>query len=271
MFKRKKRGWFLYIVILASLFFLIHRFVISFQVVYRHTYSLAVYPFLLSQQYLISPIKTFFSQKKTQKELEKQLVGLQKKIEDLMAENIALTAISAHYDQIKEIIDFKKRYQFTKFMLSKVIFRHLTPLSHFIFINKGSHHGVEVDMVAVYKNCIIGKVIEAYPYFSKIILVTDKSCKVAVYCGKTRANGIHVGKNSIDATYLSHVSHLVDIQTDDFVVSSGDGLIFPKGFALGKVIAAHKGDLYYDVKVRPLFDIRQIDYCYVVKKGAYAS
>ena len=251
--------------------FFINRFVVSFYGRYRYTYSLTVYPFLLSQRYIISPIKTFFAKKKTRQELEKQLSQLQKKMDDLIAENIQLSATSAHYDHIKEILDFKQRYQFSEFTLSKVIFRHINQKSHFVFINKGSSHGIEPDMVAVYKNFLVGRVVEAHPYFSKVILVTDKSCKVAVYCKNTKAHGIHVGKNLADCTYLSHVSHLLNIKKDDVIVSSGDGLVFPKGFALGKIVTAQKGDLYYDVTVSPFFDINNIDYCYIIKKGAYTS
>ena len=39
-------------------------------------------------------------------------------------------------------------------------------------------------MIAVFKDCFLGRVVEVYPWYSKVLLITDPGCKVAVYAPK---------------------------------------------------------------------------------------
>jgi len=271
LFKRKKRSWLFYFLIFSgggSLFFL-NRFVVSFSSVPRYIYSSLVYPVLLSQRYIVVPIKDYFKTRKSQQILEEMVFQLHKEKEDLTEENIKLRASAFFYDQVKEVLAFKDRYESHDLLLAQVIFKHVNANAHFFFINKGSFHGVQKDMVAVHKNCLLGRIIEIYPYYSKVVLVTDKSCKVASYCQGTKAYGIHVGQNKQHCTSLSRVSHLASIKKDDLIISSGDGLIFPQGFAIGTTSLIKKGDLYYEIQVKPLFDLKKIQYCFLMKKGSY--
>lgn len=269
MFERKKRRRFFYILLFLALFVFINKFVLSFNVLFRYTYSSILYPVFLSQKYAINPVKKFFEKKKNNKELRELVLSLKKDKDDLISDNIKLRSTASCYEKIKEIIDFKKRYKIEKLQLCQIIFKHINQNSHFLFVDKGSYHGVDNDVVIVYKNVLLGKVVETYPFYSKVLLVTDKSCKVASYCSKTGANGIHVGDNLSGQTLLNRVNHLSDVQKGDLVLSSGYGLVFPHGFALGKIKDAQNGDLYHTIKVEPLLDIKDIDYCFLIKKGRY--
>ena len=268
MFKRRKKGWFLYIILIGVSLFLINRFVVSFSVIPKYIYSAALYPVFVSQKYIVSPIKNLFEKRKNNNELHELVFSLHNEKERLLAENIQLSAAAEHYEKIEELVDFKKRYSFSELKLAQVIFKHINEKSHFVFVNQGSRHGIKPDMVAVYKNLLIGRVVEVYPFSSKVLLITDKSCKVASFCAKTRANGIHVGKNDIKHTSLSRVSHLSRVKDEDLILSSGEGLVFPKGFGVGKIYASKKGDLYYQIESTPLFDVKKLEYFFLVQKGS---
>lgn len=269
MFRRKKKRRFLYILFCASLIFVIHKFFISFSNIKKYSCSAVLYPVLLSQKHIIIPIKKFFEKRKTNQELQKLVFKLNTEKENLVSDNIQLRASLSFYDQIREVIEFKERYNSDKIRLCQVIFKHINKNSHFFLINKGSSHGVKNDMVAIYNNFLLGRVSEAYPFYSKVLLVTDKSCKVAAYCNKTKANGIHVGNNSLENTLLTRVSHFDKVHMGDFVFSSGYGLVFPQGFALGKISDIQKDKLYHTIEVEPLFKIKDIDYCLLIKKGDF--
>lgn len=58
------------------------------------------------------------------------------------------------------------------------------------------------------------------------------------------------------------------MQEGDLVLSSGEGLIFPRGFALGNVKHYQVNGLLHDVIVEPLINLETINYCYVIQKGA---
>jgi rod shape-determining protein MreC len=71
----------------------------------------------------------------------------------------------------------------------------------------------------------------------------------------------------LDQTAFMHVSHLAQLKEDDLIISNGKGLIFPRGFGLGRISAFHEDGLHYAVTVKPLLDLSTIDYCYLIKKG----
>jgi cell shape-determining protein MreC len=65
---------------------------------------------------------------------------------------------------------------------------------------------------------------------------------------------------------VRYVSHLESVSVGDDVFSSGEGMVFPKGFALGKVISADKGDLFYTITVQPALDFQSLRYCTLIAK-----
>lgn len=269
MFKRKKRRKYLYILFLVALLYTMHRYVLSMSQAKEYFYSGLLYPVLLSQKKIILPVKNFFTQRKNKLELQELVFNLHEENKKLVQENIELRSIINFHNQTREVLEFAKQYKIEKKKLCQVLFRNLTQNSHFIYVDKGSSCGVLPNMVAVYKNCLLGRVTDVYPFYSKVLLITDKLCKVAAYCADTGSNGIHVGKNSMEYTSLDRVSHLCTVQKGDLVLSSGYGLVFPQGFALGKIAGYISGDLYHQIDISPVYNIQDIDYCFLIQKGAY--
>jgi len=215
----------------------------------------------------VTPVKRFLNNQQDRFALRESLNNLITINQDLQAENIQLKATDSYYKQIAEIIDFKKRYQSSEVITSQVMLKQMNPQGHFFLIDKGAWHKVKKNMVAVYKNCLIGRVTDVYPLYSKLILITDRSCKVAAHCTKTGASGIHVGCNSNESQALKRVSHLLSVVQGDLVLSSGKGAVFPQGFALGKIKTIKPGGLYHHLSVEPMVQLSTIDYCVLLLKG----
>jgi len=230
--------------------------------------SYVVYPLLVVQNKVVTPVKVFLQKRETLAVLELRHKELQEERNQLLAQTIQLRAALDHAHDIKELVDFKKRYDTSHAKLAHIILKHVSEQSHYYLLDKGSEHGIRLNMVAVNKNCLVGKVVEVYPYYSKLLLVTDTSCKVSACCVSTKVDGIHEGINNILQTSLQHVSHLDSVEVNDLVFSSGQGLIFPKGFALGKIQSYESDGLYYAIAVEPLIDVHAISYCYLITKGA---
>ena len=228
--------------------------------------SCAAYPFLRVQQLVIEPVKVWIAHRATVQELEAAVNNLHKENDDLLAENISLKAMRYYADESRELRDFNKKYLSGSGRIVQVLARHFSPNNQFFLMNAGSRHGIKKDMVALYCNCIVGRVCEVYPWYCKIYLITDAECKVAAVCPETGASGIHEGTNDEYHTVLRYVSHLQKITPNSMVLSSGEGLIFPSGFALGTVESAHKGELFYAIGVNPMVDFHSLSYCALVAK-----
>ena len=233
----------------------------------RYT-SYFVYPVLLAQHYITHPIKSLFEKRKTIHELQEKITTLNTEREILVQQNIELQSLINFAQDTQELAAFKQQYDASTATLAQVLVKQFGEQSHFFLIDKGTKSGVHKDMVVVYKNCLVGKVVEVYPCYSKVALITDNSCKVAAFCAQSKATGIYQGKNQEWDASLEHVSHLTHLEPGELVLSSGDGLVFPRGFGLGKIKSYHTTGLFYQVAIQPLIDLHAINYCYVIQKGA---
>jgi rod shape-determining protein MreC len=225
-----------------------------------------MYPILVVQNSVVTPIKSFFHKRKSASELEIQLKDLQHERDAILAQNIELNGMISFVQDTQELVEFKERYECDNASLAQVLVKNFSEQAHYFLIDKGTRGGIQKDMAVVYKNVLIGKVHEVYPHYSKVVLVTDQSCKVAAYCAQSKATGIYQGSNEEWAAQLNHVSHLSQLEEGEMILSSGDGLIFPRGFGLGKVKMFQTQGLFHEVSVEPLLNLRALSYCYVVTK-----
>jgi rod shape-determining protein MreC len=186
---------------------------------------------------------------------------LEQKIAQLLQENIALQASLKYTDDITELLEFKKQYNFITAIPAQIIFKNFSSAEQFFYLNCGAEQGVTLNMVAFYDNCIIGRISAVYPTYSKLILITDKSCKIAAYCSQSRISGVFHGLNNIKQATLKHVHHMFELINGDLVLSSGEGLIFPQGFALGVIKEFSCQGVDYDVLIEPVIDLDKLKYC----------
>lgn len=229
--------------------------------------SYIVYPALVVQHYVAAPIKSFFTKRATVAQLEQKLQHLQQERDTILAQNIELNGLISYAQDTQELIQFKQRYDFSHATLAQVLAKNFSEQSHFFLLDKGAQAGVQKDMVVIYKDCLIGRIIEVYPNYSKMVLISDQSCKVAAYCEQSKATGIYQGANQEWGAQLNHVSHLSHVEVGEMILSSGDGLIFPRGFGLGRIKNFETQGLFHQITVEPLVDLRALSYCYVVQKG----
>jgi rod shape-determining protein MreC len=228
--------------------------------------SCMVYPFLRIQQGVVSTFSDYKKYWASHATLLQNLQELQEENRTLLAQIVQAQALQHYKETTQELISFKQRYEVRKSLLAHVILKQFSDNEHSLLVDRGSLHGCEIDMVAVYKNCLLGRVECVYPLYSKIRLITDKGCKVAAYCRASKARGIHEGCNGAYSS-LQFVSHLSQITPHDILISSGEGLLFPQGFGIGRIASFQPDGLYYAITVKPLLKFEELEYCYLIKKG----
>jgi len=227
-----------------------------------------LYPLFVIQSSVTSSVNNFFEQRKTVKQLHSELSFSQQQREKLQAELIEKESLESYYQDIKEIVDFKKRYSSEKKEIAQIIVKQFTPETHFFLLDAGKKRGVQKDMIAVSYDKLVGKVTEVFDAYCKVVLITDPLCKVAVKIARTGMRGIHEGKLSLTSTHIMYMDHLAALEVGDLVISSGEGLIFPQGFALGTIETCAIKGLQYHVTVRPLVDLETLNYCTIIQKGS---
>ena len=193
--------------------------------------------------------------------LQQELTALKQQVDQLTAENISLKATQKYFNDIQELLEFRQRYNLTHAIPAQIIMKHLADTEHYFYLDRGTVHGVQVNTVAVDHNRLVGRVTAVYPTYSKLALVTDRACKIAAYCVATQVAGLSQGLNRLDYLALKHIDHLQELVNGDAVLSSGEGLIFPQGFAICTVKEFSRQGVDYEVLVEPAVDLQNLQYC----------
>jgi rod shape-determining protein MreC len=190
--------------------------------------------------------------------------------ENLLARYIQLKSLH-NYTEIEQCnAHFAQRYMSDYMIFAQVLGYTATDELHEILLDVGVSSGIHESMCVVYKNILVGRVIAVYPYHCKVMLISDPRSRVSGMCLESAAYGIFHGGQKKEFGTFEYVSHLESIDHAMMIISSGEGLVYPRGFGIGLVDTVHKekDSLYYTITVRPIIDFSQLRYCYVLEKGA---
>jgi rod shape-determining protein MreC len=143
---------------------------------------------------------------------------------------------------------------------SRVIARSPAAWNRVFMIDKGSMQGMKADMPVLADSCLIGKVLEAGPAVSKVLLVTDPNSRVGALIQRTRDQGMLYGTFSGECR-LKYLSLDAQIQPGDIVESAGHGGFLPKGLLIGKVEKVWKepGQIYQVALVKPFAELSRVE------------
>jgi rod shape-determining protein MreC len=95
-------------------------------------------------------------------------------------------------------------------------------------------------------------VIEVTPTTARVLLVADSRSAVGVVVQRVRDLGVVEGRNE-RVLHLKYLSRTSDVQPGDVVVTSGQGGVFPKGLAVGRItrVVREEGELLLEAEVEP--------------------
>lgn len=225
--------------------------------------SSVAYPVLCVAGGVSNFIHKCVERKESYEQLKSDLKVLREKYEELYGENVKIKAAINFDMETRDLREFKQRYNLEKLLMAKIIAKNIKQNGQFFLINRGKCCGVKKNMVGIYKFQLLGKITEVHDYYSKLTLITDESCKVSAYTDSTKAKGIVIGQNKINLCKMHYVSHLSDVVDNDLVFSSGQGLVFPEGFCIGKIVKnLHSHDsLYHEIEIEPTINFKTLKYC----------
>ena len=225
--------------------------------------SIVTSPTLRLASTLASPFKKFGNYYRSLQNLHSHLQVLEQEREDLLQENIKLKATLAYDKKNKELREFKKRYKLEDALSAKILTKTMTANEQTLIVNRGSRHGVKKNMAALYKFQLLGRISEVLPWYSKIMLITDRKSKVSAHTNISNAPGVVEGTNKINSCPLRYVSHLAKVHKNDLIFSSGQGLVFPEGFCLGRIKTIETQGVCHTIDIEPLVDFRALEVCHL--------
>ena len=210
----------------------------------------------------------------------KELNNIRKKYELLLPQVDRIDSLNAENIELRKQLESMKKelkIEYTindyEFLNATVINRNITHWYNTITIDKGTHNGVENDMVVVNSQGLIGRVISTTTFTSEVRLITTSDTinkiSVTISDGKNSVNGL-IKNYNYNTGYLEveGVSNTEKVSNDAYVYTSGLGGIFPSGILIGKVanITTDEYDLAKIIDVSPIADFNDINYVAVLKR-----
>jgi len=149
---------------------------------------------------------------------------------------------------LESSIDFKE-----KVLVAELLEVEMEPLRQQIVINKGYNEGVFDGQPVVDAGGVMGQIIHVGAFSSTVLLVTDPGHALPVQLNRNGLRAIAVGTGRDHVLLLEHLPTNADIKEGDFIVSSGLGRRFPRGYPVGIVanIELEPGEPFAKVRVTP--------------------
>lgn len=170
--------------------------------------------------------------------------------------------------RLSKLLDLKQTTPLNvqRVFFARVIGRSPSTWSRVFLIDKGTRQGVRDNMVVLSEFSLVGKVIEAGPTASKVLLMTDPNSKIGVLIQRTRQEGILFGTSPGECR-MKYISVSAEVKKGDVIETAGFGGFFPKGLMVGTIERAWQepGQIYQVALVRPFTDLNRIEEVAVVE------
>ena len=193
------------------------------EIVYRSSFVVSVPEKLLKQGYL-----TIQNHNRLYKENEKNKSELATlKAKDLLNEFIVL-----ENQRLNGVFDNYIAEADTVF--AKVLSDKESPFLKSVIINKGSKQGINLGMIAMDGEYLIGKIVEVNYLSSRILLLSDLNSKIPVVVEPNGLLSILSGTGG-DYGVIQYSKKYGDIQSKSIIYTSGTSNLFKAGIPIGRI------------------------------------
>lgn len=229
-----------------------------------------VTPIRSASAYVSESVGDFFKKYVQINEVYAENEELREQIAQLKQEIVDLNSYKLENDQLKDYLQIKALNPEFELETASVI--GIDPLDSFsaFTIDKGSIHGVESGDVVISTEGLVGIISQVNAISSRVSTILDPSVQVGATISETGDVGII--KNTVanaknTRTLLTMISRDTVTKAGDFVVTSGNGGVFPKGIIIGTIESTEldSNGLSINAVVKTGADVRNIKNVVVIK------
>lgn len=202
---------------------------------------------------------------------------LRKQVQQLEAQSVQNAAGARQAAVLEGLLGLDKQLNLQSFkpVTARVIGRSPTVWYANVTVAAGSSDGIRRNDPAVSADGLVGKVTTVTSHAAVVTLITDSTSGVSATDNSSGATGViqpAVGDPS--DLRLQYVTHGDNVKPNDVIVTSGTTStrlesLFPPNIPIGRVTRVDFGDLFQGVHVRPLANMRHLDYLQILTRGAH--
>lgn len=163
---------------------------------------------------------------------------LRREVDRLRGENLRLAEAGRENERLRRLLDLRGDPLFSRGVAARVL-ADLGggPQRRAILVDRGWRDGVGPGWVAVRGEALVGRVLDAQPGSSEVLLIVDPDSGVAVRHEKERFSGVLRGGNR-GPSYMARLEYVARDQAvavGDALVTSGLDGLFPPGLMAGYI------------------------------------
>jgi rod shape-determining protein MreC len=197
------------------------------EVVYRSSFIISGPENFIKNNYLV--IQNHFNLYKINEKNKSELAALRSK--DLLNDFIIL-----ENTRLKKVVDDYLVKSDT--IIAKVLSDKGSPFLRSIIINKGSKNKINLGMVVMDGEYLVGKVVEVNYLSSRVLLLSDLNSKIPVIVEPNEVFSILSGTGKEDGI-IQYSKKYEDIKDNSIIYTSGAGSLFKAGIPVGKIKNDH--------------------------------
>lgn len=203
-------------------------------------------------------------------QVKEESEALQRENGELRRENGLLRQYQLENIRLREMLAFKQEKEaYYQLVSARVIARDSANWFHSLTLDRGSSNGITKDMVVINNDGLIGHITSVSPHSSQVLLIIDREGPVPGILQVTREPGIVESK--ADGSGLLQMIHLrrdAAVKEGQLVLTSGLGLLYPKGLRIGYVVGIEPeaNGLTKRVDIRPAVDFHRLEEVFIIQK-----
>ena len=190
-------------------------------------------------------------------------------LERVEMENQYLREQLSSADRASALAIFQSSSQ-SKTLAARVIGNTTDSSGKAVIVDRGAGDGVQKGMAVIKPEGIVGKVISVFPHAANVLLITDPAFAAGVISQNNHARGTLKGQGQ-STVMVDHVQNEETVEHNEWFLTSGDDLIFPRGLLVGQVIVVRPGRSAKEIYVAPSGLQASLETVLIVLSGVHGT
>ncbi len=202
--------------------------------------------------------------------VEKENLELKRRLAEVAQKEVRYQEAQLLAKRLEALLNLKKQLALPV-TGARVVAYDPSQWSRCVIIDIGASDGVVVGLPVLSGGGIVGRIVETYAHYAKVMLIVDRNSGADAMVQRTRVRGILQGKGGNRCT-LEYVPKNADVEVGDLVLASGLGGIFPAGQIFGRVTQVDKktNGPFQEIVVTPGENLSALEEVLIVKTAKLA-
>jgi rod shape-determining protein MreC len=196
----------------------------------------------------------YFALQNTTKENEQ----LRRENDVLKLQIAQLQGKAGEADRLAALLNFRQSHADVPMIGARVIGTSPGTASLTIELDRGERDGIRRNMGVITPDGVIGKVIEAFPNTSQVLLLTDKESGVGAMLADSRIQSPAGGLGE-PLLSMKYVPNDDTVNLGDRVITSGMDRIFPRDLPVGTIAEIKPGNPFKQIRIKPAANLERLE------------